>query len=196
MYSRRVTEITSGSGGEAKNCIAKLRREILLDFAKVTQLISDNNRHPSCRQFSDIRDARKAVTMNRPAYIPIGLSNSGYVIRLQLSRRQRSVPRLTTGERFSSGTRKRQLPLHCRSRGEAQALANIFRLEIRVFGENLKLRSSASQQSQHGGDRYSQMAHTRDTTHLCRINGDMLEILHGCPLIIVAVDPTDRKSVV
>jgi hypothetical protein len=38
------------------------------------------------------------------------------------------------------------------------------------------------------------VAHTRDTTHLCRINGDVLEILHGCPLIIVAVDPTLGNS--
>ena len=45
----------------------------------------------------------------------------------------------------SSRIRKGHLPLHGRSCGEAQALANIFRLEIRVFGENLTLRHPARQ---------------------------------------------------
>lgn len=68
---------------------------------------------------------------------------------LTLGRGQRHVPPPEAGRpgaaaghcrsETSRGTRKGQFPLHCRSCGKSQALANIFHPEIRVFGRNLTL---------------------------------------------------------
>ncbi|SPF50295.1 hypothetical protein SBA4_430026 [Candidatus Sulfopaludibacter sp. SbA4] len=103
-----------------------------------------------------------------------------------MSRRQKQAGQARRQAHYrseiSNGTRKGQFPLHRRSRGEAQALANIFRLEVRVLRENLRFRQSTRKHAQDGSDWYSQVAHTRDPTHLCGIDRDMREVFHLYPL--------------
>jgi hypothetical protein len=89
--------------------------------------------------------------------------------------------------------REGQFPFHGRSGGETQACADIFQLKIRIFSQNFALPHPAGQQPQDGSNRNSLVAHTRDSTHLCRIYRNSLEILHGRPLIIVASDAPSRK---
>jgi hypothetical protein len=68
------------------------------------------------------------------------------------------------GSAFSIGNFKLstegEFPLHRRSRREAQALADVFRPEVRVFGDDLTFCQPACQQPQHRGDWNPQMAHT------------------------------------
>ena len=112
-------------------------------------------------------------------------------------RRPSAVQQVSAAMRYRQGTsrrvRKRQFTLHSRRRSEAQALANIFRLEVRILGENVRLRHAACQQSQHGCDWDAQMADTRDSTHLCRINGDAREILHNVRRIFSQLADRRRK---
>ena len=67
---------------------------------------------------------------------------------------------------------------------EAQTLANIFRLEVRIVRQNRGRRHPCGKQSQHGGYRNSEVPNTGNPTHLCRINRDAPEILHGASLIL------------
>jgi hypothetical protein len=81
---------------------------------------------------------------------------------------------------------QKQFPLHSGSSSEAQALADIFRLKIRVFAQNLMLCHSAREQSKHGSHGNPQMAQTGHSAHLAWINRNALEILHWVLAAIVS----------
>lgn len=94
---------------------------------------------------------------------------------------------------ISRRLRKGRFPLHRRHRGEAQAFTNIFRLEIRVFGENLMFLQPACHQPQHRGDRNSEAAHAGYSSHVRRIDGDALQFfVPACLLMAQAPLPVDK----
>ena len=80
--------------------------------------------------------------------------------------------------------RKGKFPFHCRGGGEAQALTNIRWLEIRIFGENLRLGLPAGKQSQHRRYGDAEMTDARDAAHLRRVHRDAFEVLHRRTFIV------------
>jgi hypothetical protein len=82
--------------------------------------------------------------------------------------------------------RERKLAFQGRGRSIPQALPNIAGPEIGILGQNLLLGPTTSKKSKDGGDRNAKTANAGNAAHLCRINGDELEVLHVASDFIVA----------
>ena len=83
-------------------------------------------------------------------------------------------------------TRAAHLRTSFRLRLKPQALTNIAGPEIGILGQNLLLGPTTSKESKDGGDGNAKTANARNAAHLCRIDGDVLKVLHVASVFIVA----------
>ena len=69
-----------------------------------------------------------------------------------------------------------ELAFHGRRCGEAEAFADVFGLEVRVVGEDLRFAHSASEHAENGRDGDAEAADAGDSAHLVGVDGDAVEV--------------------